>query len=216
MRAAWEKEQQEKATEEAFKASEEEQAKIQQFIKDQESVSRKRKNPSQEKKDVMKKFLYAPKKAGEIMQDPKSKEEKQKDLQRTSFWLPEFTPAAKKQKVEAPPKRPPSPFSRRPLRLKDLVPIKLKVLEGTSGREAKFVCQVSGKQITYQDTVFLRNTGVVMLKKCYDELAKPTMTCPVTGKKFKKKHAILIKNDGTGFASTGNVIAKQWGEALMN
>mmetsp|Transcript_1899 Transcript_1899/g.2696 ORF Transcript_1899/g.2696 Transcript_1899/m.2696 type:complete len:90 (-) Transcript_1899:97-366(-) len=84
------------------------------------------------------------------------------------------------------------------------------------GEEVKFCCAVSQKQITYQHAVFLKNTGVVMLAKVFKDLAEPTMTCPITGKSFKKKHVIVIKNDGSGYAATGNVVAKKWSEALMN
>ena len=40
------------------------------------------------------------------------------DLKRTSFWVPEFTPEHVEAKIPLPPKRPPSPMSGEPLRLK--------------------------------------------------------------------------------------------------
>mmetsp|Transcript_14448 Transcript_14448/g.24255 ORF Transcript_14448/g.24255 Transcript_14448/m.24255 type:complete len:296 (-) Transcript_14448:258-1145(-) len=214
-RKQWEKEQAEATKEEEAKQEAEEQRKLIEFVKDSERVSRKRKHEDDTRKK-MKEFLYQPHKAGDIVADPRSKAQKLGELKRTSFWLPRFGPDGQKTKTPKPPKRPQSPFSRKPLRLKDLTPIKLPKLPAEKGQPTKFCCAVSQKQITYQDTVFLKNTGIVMLAKCFKELAEPTMTCPVTGKKFKKKHVIVIKSDGTGFAATGNVIAKKWDEALMN
>mmetsp|Transcript_19920 Transcript_19920/g.29800 ORF Transcript_19920/g.29800 Transcript_19920/m.29800 type:complete len:295 (+) Transcript_19920:105-989(+) len=213
-RKAWEKEQEVLEKQKGKEEVVSEQKEIENFIKTEERVvSRKRKAENPEEK--MKEFLYQPHKVGEIIMNPLSKKEKQKQLQRTSFWLPQFTPSSKKQKLDKPRKRPPSPFSRRPLRLKDLTPIKLKVLD-PDAKEKKFCCMVSGKEITYQDVIFIKKTGTVILKKLYDDLVKEKMRCPITSKSFKKKDVILIKNEGSGFAATGNVIAKQWEESLMN
>jgi len=210
-RKAWEKEQAEQNKSDEKKKEAE---KIKQFIETETRVSSRKRKPV-DKEAKMKEFLYQPHKKGEVILEPKTKKEKIEDLKRTSFWLPQFTPAAKRQKLEKPPKRPLSPFSSKPLRMKDLVPLKLKVLD-PKAKEKKFVCMVSGKEITYQDTVYIKSTGILMLKTLYTQLAEPTMICPVTSKPFKKKHVVHIKSDGSGFASTGNVIAKKWSEALMN
>ena len=49
-----------------------------------------------------------------------------------------------------------------------------------------------------------------MTKECYEQLAKPSMTCPVTGKKFKAKDVIVLQSAGSGFASKGGVEATHY------
>lgn len=73
---------------------------------------------------------------------------KLEQLKQVSPWVPQFTPQAEAiQAVAPPPKRPPSPFSGKPLRAKDLIPITL-VKENDSDASSgsstvRFVCPVS-------------------------------------------------------------------------
>jgi hypothetical protein len=60
----------------------------------------------------------------------------------------QFTPSWNaEEQTEAPPKRPPSPFSGRPLRVKDLVPI---TLVPESSESNKYICPVSRCVISKQ------------------------------------------------------------------
>jgi len=51
---------------------------------------------------------------------------RKKDIPRTAFWCAQFTPSAAPDRAPEPPKRPGSPISGDPLRLKDLLPIELR------------------------------------------------------------------------------------------
>ncbi len=68
-------------------------------------------------------------------------------LKEVSPWIPMFTPEAEVH-VKAPPKRPTSPMSGRPIRSKDLIPINL-TLEVASGAPdsssgaTRYICPVS-------------------------------------------------------------------------
>lgn len=127
-----------------------------------------------------------------------------------------------------PPDRPPSPNSGEPLKLKQLIPLHL-VHEGDEddgdfnnannksgggNNSGRILCAVSHKTITTQPTVVLKNTGHVMLQSVYEELAKPTMTCPVTGKKFKEKDVLVLVKGRSGFAASGEVMAKKYNPTL--
>ena len=134
-----------------------------------------------------------------------TKEEGRKVLQRTSYWLSEFQPKHKKDHSHVePPERPTSPMSGCPLKLKDLIPLEL--CRNNDDTKKRCICAVSGKTITTQAVVAIR--GVVMLQDVYDKLAKPTMVCPVTGKKFKEKHVLQLQKAASGFAASGQVTAK--------
>lgn len=163
-------------------------------------------------------------------------------LKHVSYWLATSQPQHQKgapatkdgdfdyeKEIEAlpppPPDRPPSPMSGEPLKLKQLIPLHL-VREGAEDGKTKkkftsddsttgrILCAVSHKTITTQPTIAIRNTGQVMLKSVYLELAKPTMTCPVTGKKFKEKDVLELIKGKSGFAASGEVVAKKYNPTL--
>jgi len=120
----------------------------------------------------------------------------------------------------APPERPPSPMSGEPLKLKQLIPLHL-VREGAEDGQAKskditgrILCAVSHKTITTQPTIVITKTGQVMLKSVYTELAKPDMTCPITGKKFKEKDVLELIKGKSGFAASGDVVARKYNPTL--
>ena len=50
---------------------------------------------------------------------------KLEQLKQVSPWIVQFTPSADAKALTEPPKRPPSPFSGKPLRAKDLLPVNL-------------------------------------------------------------------------------------------
>jgi nitric oxide synthase-interacting protein len=89
------------------------------------------------------------------------------------------------------------------LRLKDLQPL---TFERSS--DGKVLCAVSHKTITTQPVVAMNN--VVVLEEIYDKLVKPTMVCPITGKKLKEKNIRRLQKGKSGFASSGPVVAKTY------
>mmetsp|Transcript_4827 Transcript_4827/g.16184 ORF Transcript_4827/g.16184 Transcript_4827/m.16184 type:complete len:298 (-) Transcript_4827:81-974(-) len=133
------------------------------------------------------------------------------DIKRTSYWVPQFQPEHLEEAPPPPPRRPPSPMTGAPLRAKDLTPIDLVQDGEDAGRSAagarRYVCPVSRKQITTQKVVFIRSTGAYMLKEVAEELAFPTMTCPVTGKRFRSSDVLELKSEASGFAASGRVEA---------
>lgn len=153
-------------------------------------------------------------------------------LSHVSYWLSSSQPDATAAAAAAgdefdyekeilalpspPPDRPPSPMSGEPLKLKQLIPIHLvhEQNERISNNGERVLCSVSQKRITTQDAVAIKSSGQVMLKSVFDELAKPTMTCPVTGKKFKEKDVITLVKGKSGFAASGNVEAKKYNPTL--
>jgi nitric oxide synthase-interacting protein len=118
-----------------------------------------------------------------------------------------------------PPSRPSSPMSGEPLRLKQLVPLHLSY-EGdgsSSNSNAKssssVICSVSHKVITTQPIIALR--GHVMLRDMYERYALPTLTCPITGRKFNvKKDVIELVAGRSGYAASGMVVAKKYNPTL--
>ena len=179
--------------------------------------------------------------AGGSAASAKSTSREENSLAHVSYWLTTSQPqhlkgaAASKdggfdyaKEIEAlpppPPDRPPSPMSGEPLKLKQLIPLHL-VHEGAEdgnpkskskddGITGRILCAVSHKTITTQPTIVIKNTGQVMLKSVYKELAQPTMTCPITGKKFKEKDVLELIKGKSGFAASGDVVAKKYNPTL--
>jgi hypothetical protein len=53
-----------------------------------------------------------------------------------------------------------------------------------------------------------------MLKSVYEELAKPSMVCPVTSRKFKEGDVLGLVCGKSGFAASGVVVAKKYNPTL--
>mmetsp|Transcript_30216 Transcript_30216/g.51103 ORF Transcript_30216/g.51103 Transcript_30216/m.51103 type:complete len:328 (-) Transcript_30216:1178-2161(-) len=147
--------------------------------------------------------------------DDTTKEEKLKELSAVCPWVPQFTPQAEDSVLNEPPRRPPSPFSGQPLRSKDLIAITL-IPESTASSssssaktsDTKFMCPVSRKTITNQAVVLIKSTGAMMIQEAFHDLAAPTMTCPLSGKRFKAEDVFEIRAAASGFAASGKVEAK--------
>lgn len=123
-----------------------------------------------------------------------------------------FTPEAAAAELKAPPKRPASPMTGRPLRAKDLIPINLTVednsdISGTSSMDGgvRFICPVSRKTITHQKVVLIKTTKQIMLESVARDLAYPSMTCPITSKPFIMADVLELSQAASGFCAVGSV-----------
>lgn len=64
------------------------------------------------------------------------------------------------------------------------------------------------KTITNQKVILIKSTGALMLEEAAKELAYPTMTCPITTKRFTMEDVVELKSAQSGLAASGNVEAK--------
>jgi len=149
-----------------------------------------------------------------------SRETGKNTLKRTSYWLSEFQPEendSSKTSSAPPPNRCPSPITKNPLRLKDLIPLVLNrenPTESKDNRNNLCICCVSKKAITTQPSIVIKKTGQVMLKDVYEDIVRPSKVCPVTGKKFKPENVLELQKAASGFASSGQVVAKKYKHTL--
>ena len=92
-----------------------------------------------------------------------------------------------------------------------IVPLLIHVydMHTESADSDKFICPVSRKTITSQPLVLIKPTGTLLIESVAVELVYPTMTCPITGKRFTQEDIVKIASAGSGFAATGSVIAKK-------
>ncbi|EGB11610.1 hypothetical protein AURANDRAFT_20970 [Aureococcus anophagefferens] len=133
------------------------------------------------------------------------------ELSRTSYWLPSFTPEAPAKKLAEPPRRPPSPMTGAPLRSKDLYKLDLRKAESAKtsrndhdGSDVRYLCHVSGDEITTQNVLLIRNTGCVVLEPVATRLGlMKEKRCPVSGAKFKDKDVVKLKTAVSGYSASG-------------
>ena len=95
-----------------------------------------------------------------------------------------------------------------------MIPINLRKEDAGAGPQKsgaiKFMCPVSQKTITNQKVVLIKSTGTFMLESAANQLAYPTMTCPLTGKSFKMEDVIELHQAASGFSASGEVQAKKY------
>jgi nitric oxide synthase-interacting protein len=134
----------------------------------------------------------------------KQKIEKHNPLSKSSYWLAEFQPKKLEEAdISPPPKRPPSPNSQQPLRLKDLVSLELK-----RNKEDQVVCAISEKNIVAQSAVCLvtksGKPAHVVLEQVYKDVVGKERTCPITGSKITQ--VLNLQKGGSSFASSGGKV----------
>eukprot|EP00051_Salpingoeca_urceolata_P001671 m.42953 g.42953 ORF g.42953 m.42953 type:complete len:294 (+) comp11602_c0_seq2:162-1043(+) len=126
-----------------------------------------------------------------------------------SFWLPSLGPEAKETKLKKPSKATKCPMSGKPLKLKDLIPVKFTLADRHSttsviSRKERYMCPLS--QVVLRKglpCVVLKPSGNVITKESYEKLVKPDMTDPLTGDKLAPSDILSIQGSGTGFAGSG-------------
>ena len=150
--------------------------------------------------------------------DDTENEEKRASLKQVSPWIPMFTPEAESV-IKAPPKRPQSPMTGRPIRSKELIPINL--IEESRDSDSsdtsshvRFICPVSRKTITNQKVILIKSTKQIMLESVAQQLAYPTMTCPITGQLFTMDDVIELSQAASSFAASGAVETSKYRPAL--
>ncbi len=132
------------------------------------------------------------------------------EARKRNFWVSENAHTAKATEIKEPPKHTSCPMSGKKLRLKDLIPCKLE-LSDKDKKEGKdmYSCAVSKKPIIYQQAFCLKPSGIVIEENTYKTVVKPTMTCPITGKKLTEKDVIKLQKGGSGFCSHSKVEVKK-------
>ena len=102
-------------------------------------------------------------------------------------------------------------YKRQPLRSKDLYKLDLRKAESAKtsrndhdGSDVRYLCHVSGDEITTQNVLLIRNTGCVVLEPVATRLGlMKEKRCPVSGAKFKDKDVVKLKTAVSGYSASG-------------
>ena len=143
-----------------------------------------------------------------------------KNLQ--SFWVPSLTPEAKPTLLKKPDTKTYCPMSSKPLKIKDLITVKLTPIDDGDDRpmvakSERYKCAVTHDALGNSvPCAVLKNTGNVVTMDCIEKLIKKDMLCPFTGSKLKESDIIPLQRGGTGFAGAGTQLeAKRAGPVLQ-
>mmetsp|Transcript_2771 Transcript_2771/g.8363 ORF Transcript_2771/g.8363 Transcript_2771/m.8363 type:complete len:322 (+) Transcript_2771:178-1143(+) len=148
--------------------------------------------------------------------DFEARDRHKSELARTSFWLPSVQPEAAKKIPPCPPRRPPSPITGAELRAKDLVALDLRRSDvakasqnANDGTDTRFLCHVSGDEITTQGVLLIKSTGCIVTEPVAERLnVLKEKRCPVTGAAFRDKDVVKLKTGVSGYAASGGAALK--------
>ncbi|EEY56867.1 nitric oxide synthase-interacting protein, putative [Phytophthora infestans T30-4] len=141
--------------------------------------------------------------------DRATDDDKREAMKKTSFWIPDCTPT-QETKVDKPDTKTRDPMSLDEMKLKHLMPVKFEWDTSAADGKPKVLCAVTKKEISHHRAVLLRPSGQVILESCLKDMVLPTMTCPVTGLKLRKKDIVYLQAGGTGFSAHSTVEAKKY------
>ncbi|CAI5747295.1 unnamed protein product [Peronospora destructor] len=141
--------------------------------------------------------------------DKATDEDKREAMKKTSFWIPDCAPT-QEIKLDKPDTMTRDPMSLETMKLKHLMPVKFDWNTSATDGKPKVLCAVTKKEISHHHAVLLRPSGQVILANCLKDMVLPTMTCPVTGLKLRKKDVVHLQAGGTGFSAHSTVEAKKY------
>jgi len=140
-----------------------------------------------------------------------------------SFWIPSKTPQAEQTKVTKPDKTVYCPMSGRPLKMKDLFPVKFTQINDPDDKrsimvkDARYMCPVTRDTLGNSvPAAVIRTTGDVVTMDCVEKIIKKDWLHPLTGDKLTEKDIIQLQMGATGFSSTNvHLEAKEARPALQ-
>lgn len=128
-----------------------------------------------------------------------------------SFWVPSLTPAAKKTIAKPPEKVVLCPMSGKPLKLKDLIPVKFTPINDPDdkksliNKQARYMCAVTHDVLSNPvPCAVLRTSGVVVTMEAVEKLLRKDMLDPMNGTKMTEDDIIPMHRGGTGYSASGN------------
>ncbi|KAL0126231.1 hypothetical protein PUN28_004982 [Cardiocondyla obscurior] len=130
-----------------------------------------------------------------------------KDKILPSFWIPSKTPGVKEIALQKPDKTIYCPVSGKPLKVKDLIPIKFTVVQDPDDKrslivkQARYMCPIThdvlGNNIP---CAVIKTTGDVVTMECVEKLIKKDWINPLDNSKLTPADIIPLQRGGTGYS----------------
>ncbi|XP_054000659.1 nitric oxide synthase-interacting protein homolog [Hylaeus anthracinus] len=134
-----------------------------------------------------------------------------KDKILPSFWIPSKTPEAKEVILQKPDKTIYCPISGRPLKMKDLMPVKFTEVKDPDDKkslivkQARYMCPITHDILSNSvPCVVIRTTGDVITMECVEKIIKKDWINPLDSTKLTEADIIPLQRGGTGYAAVNN------------
>lgn len=130
-----------------------------------------------------------------------------KDKMLPSFWIPSKTPEAKETNLQKPDKTIYCPISGKPLKMKDLIPIKFTQVQDPDDKrslivkQARYMCPITHDVLGNNvPCAAIKTTGDVVTMECVEKLIKKDWINPLDNSKLTPSDIIPLQRGGTGYA----------------
>ncbi|XP_053974762.1 nitric oxide synthase-interacting protein homolog [Hylaeus volcanicus] len=134
-----------------------------------------------------------------------------KDKILPSFWIPSKTPEAKEVILQKPDKTIYCPISGRPLKIKDLIPVKFTEVKDPDDKkslivkQARYMCPITHDILSNSvPCAVIRTTGDVITMECVEKIIKKDWINPLDSTKLTEADIIPLQRGGTGYAAVNN------------
>ncbi|XP_026190167.1 nitric oxide synthase-interacting protein [Cyclospora cayetanensis] len=121
-----------------------------------------------------------------------------------NFWVPENTPDEPEAKIQEPQKGLCCPITGASLRIKQLVKVKPNLSSRDDTETTRWLCALSGREISHQKAAVVKSTGQVILLEYLEKLVfgkKGALTSGI----IEKKDTVTLVSGGTGFSAHNKV-----------
>jgi len=163
-----------------------------------------------EQKELLDKFVKNQDAANQLYKKKKEESKSSSTSKDLSFWTPSHTPKAEKSKVKKPSSKVFCPMTNKPIKFKDLVPVKFTPVADRNtttsviAKKARWQCAVT-HDVLHNSTscAVLKTTGDVVTMDCVNKIIRKSgMKHPLTGDELFEEDIIEISRGGTGFSTT--------------
>ncbi|XP_043260347.1 nitric oxide synthase-interacting protein homolog [Colletes gigas] len=134
-----------------------------------------------------------------------------KDKILPSFWIPSKTPEAKEIILQKPDKTIYCPISGKPLKIKDLIPVKFTEVKDPDDKkslivkQARYMCPITHDILSNSvPCAVIRTTGDVITMECVDKIIKKDWINPLDSTKLTEADIIPLQRGGTGYAAVND------------
>ncbi|XP_018007562.1 nitric oxide synthase-interacting protein homolog [Hyalella azteca] len=138
-----------------------------------------------------------------------------------SYWIPSLTPDNKQTRIPKPVDKVLCPMSNKPLKMKDLVPVKFTRIDPNAsfssleGHKERYKCPVTGDVLRNAvPCAVLRPTGDVVTMEAVAVIRRD-MKHPLTGHTLTERDIIPLQRGGTGFAAANETLAGKKARPVM-
>ncbi|XP_017889710.1 nitric oxide synthase-interacting protein homolog [Ceratina calcarata] len=136
-----------------------------------------------------------------------------KDKTLPSFWIPSKTPEAKETKLQKPDKTIYCPVSGKPLKIKDLIPVKFTEVKDPDDKkslivkQARYMCPITFDILSNSvPCAVIKTTGDVVTMECVEKIIKKDWINPLDSTKLTDADIIPLQRGGTGYSAVNDCL----------